>query len=168
MKEILWTPWRMAYIVGTPKLGCVLCEKPRGEHDRENLVLFRGPRAYVLMNLYPYNPGHLMVAPYQHAADLGELDAPTRAELMELTERATAVLRRTMNPHGFNLGMNLGRVAGAGIADHLHLHVVPRWEGDTNFMPVVGETKVLPETLEATYDRLRLHWDVISSGSERG
>jgi ATP adenylyltransferase len=148
----------MAYITEMPKPGCVLCEKPREERDRENLVLFRGPRAYVLMNLYPYNPGHVMIAPYRHVANLGDLDAATRAELMELAERAIDVIRRTMAPHGFNLGMNLGRVAGAGIADHLHLHVVPRWEGDTNFMPVVGATKVLPETLEATYDRLRAHW----------
>ncbi|MFL5311414.1 MAG: HIT family protein [Myxococcales bacterium] len=160
--ERLWTPWRMAFIEqasdGTPpaRPACFLCAKPAEgpQRDRENLVLYRGQRAYVLMNLYPYNSGHLMIAPYAHGGDLTALPGPTADELFALTRRAVGALGAEYHPDGFNVGMNLGLSAGAGVPDHLHVHVVPRWNGDTNFMPVLGETKVLPESLAQTYDRL--------------
>ncbi len=156
----LWTPWRMAFIEqasasGGPQ-GCFLCAKAAAPPaaDRENLVLLRGRLAYVLLNLYPYNSGHLMVAPYAHIGDLTALPDADANELFALVRRAVGALRATYRPDGFNVGMNLGQAAGAGVPDHLHVHVVPRWNGDTNFMPVVGETKVLPESLGQTYDRL--------------
>ncbi len=156
--EIKVTPWRMAYIKGTEATdnkACVLYTLPQQAPCTDNLVLFRGARCYVLMNLYPYNTGHLMVVPYAHTADLVNLEEACAAELFALTRRAVAHLQHAIAPHGFNLGMNLGRVAGAGIDEHLHMHIVPRWNGDTNFMPLLGETKLLPETLHATFERLR-------------
>jgi ATP adenylyltransferase len=152
--EKLWAPWRMAYVEVKKPSGCIFCEKPRAGDDRTELVLYRGRTSFLIMNLFPYNNGHLMVAPYRHAAALADLDAPERAEMMDLACFATGLLGEAFGPDGFNLGVNLGRVAGAGVADHVHLHVVPRWDGDTNFMPVVAETKVLPEALFSTYDRL--------------
>lgn len=136
--------------------GCFLCEKAAAdaEQDRENLILMRGERAYILMNLYPYNSGHLLVAPYTHTGDYVTLEPAVAAEVTALTQRCVAALTRAYAPQGFNVGMNLGTPAGAGIPDHLHAHVVPRWNGDTNFMPIIGQTKVLPESLEQTYDRL--------------
>lgn len=144
----------MAYIRGEKPAGCVLCRIAGEDADQENLVLYRGETCYVLMNLYPYNTGHLMVAPYTHAADLVDLEADVAGELMGLAQRSLRVLRRALAPQGFNVGMNLGQVAGAGIADHLHLHIVPRWQGDANFMPLIGGTKLIPELLEQTYARL--------------
>src|SRR5262249_41743565 len=123
-------------------------------HDRQNLVLFRTEFVFVILNRYPYNSGHLMVAPYEHTGDFVRLEPTTAAELMSVAQRSVDALRQVYTPEGFNLGMNLGRSAGAGVPDHLHLHVVPRWNGDTNFMPLIGETKVLPESLDQTYDRL--------------
>jgi ATP adenylyltransferase len=159
----LWTPWRMAFIEQATARApdelpaCFLCAKPAegSARDRENLILYRGRRAYVLLNLYPYNSGHLMVAPYGHLGDLAALPDADGDDLFALTRRAVGVLRDVYRPDGYNVGMNLGQSAGAGVPDHLHVHVVPRWHGDTNFMPVVGDTKVLPESLEQTYDRLR-------------
>ena len=153
--ELKWTPWRMAYIAAEHEEGCVLCRVAAEQKDRENLVVFRGQHCYVLLNLYPYNNGHLMVAPYGHVADLPQLDAEAAAELVFLSQKSIRALRRAMSPHGFNLGMNLGRVAGAGIADHLHLHIVPRWQGDTNFMPLLAGTKMIPELLGETYEKVR-------------
>ena len=155
--DIKWTPWRAAFVKGETDQDddqCVLCTKHQASDDRENLVLYRGRNCYVLMNLYPYNPGHLMVVPYQHTSNFAQLAAMTNAELMALGQRSVAVLQEVMNPHGFNLGMNLGRPAGAGIDQHLHLHVVPRWNGDTNFMPVIGGTKLIPEAMDDTYAAL--------------
>ncbi|MBA2448100.1 MAG: HIT domain-containing protein, partial [Chloroflexi bacterium] len=140
--ERLWTPWRMTYVGGGESAGCIFCDKLREERDRENLILARGQRAFVLLNLYPYNSGHLMVAPYVHSGDLANLEPAVLADVWSLSQRAVAALSAEYQPHGYNLGMNLGRVAGADIPDHLHLHVVPRWNGDTNFMPVTAETKV--------------------------
>jgi ATP adenylyltransferase len=156
--EIKFTPWRMAYVKGGggPEIeGCVLCALGRAGSDVQNLVLYRGTTCYVLMNLYPYNTGHLMVVPYDHVADLPGLDLSIASELFDLTRRSVALLDAEFHPHGFNLGMNLGRTAGAGIDEHLHMHIVPRWNGDTNFMPIVGGTKLIPETLDQTYARLR-------------
>jgi ATP adenylyltransferase len=155
--ERLWTPWRRAYLEGgdSHATGCFLCAHAAdAEHDRENLVLLRAESVFVLLNLYPYNSGHLMVAPYAHTGEFVGLDAGIASELMHVTQRAVGVLQSVYMPDGFNVGMNLGRSAGAGVPDHLHVHVVPRWNGDTNFMPVIGETKVLPESLDQTYARL--------------
>ena len=151
----------MEYIAGAgqPAEGCFLCAKPRQANDAENLVLARGEFAFVVLNRFPYNTGHLMVAPYRHIGDLTALPAEVSADLWRLTQRAVAALQREYRPDGFNLGMNLGRVAGAGLPDHLHLHVVPRWNGDTNFMPITADTKVLPEALGRTYARLRPYFD---------
>jgi len=156
--EIKFTPWRMAYIKGPRDEECVLCRVPAETDDPGNLLLWRGERCYVLLNLYPYNNGHLMVAPYAHLADLGALEPATAAELMALTQHCVRALRRVYAPQAFNIGMNLGRVAGAGIADHLHMHVVPRWQGDMNFMPLLGGTKMIPEALAETYARVRAAW----------
>ncbi len=153
----LWTPWRMQYVTsaGAPTETCLFCDKAADTHDAENLLVFRGERAYVLLNLFPYNTGHVMVAPYQHTADLASLDPAVATEIFALTQRSVRALELEYHPQGFNIGMNLGRVAGAGIPDHLHLHVVPRWGGDTNFMTVTADTKVMPESLDRTYQRLK-------------
>jgi ATP adenylyltransferase len=135
---------------------CILCGLAGGDptDDASRYILARGKLNFVMLNAFPYNPGHLMITPYRHLGDVTDLAADELAEMMALLQRGIRALRETSAPHGFNIGMNLGRIAGAGIADHVHLHVVPRWGGDTNFMPVVGETKVLPEMLEGTYDKL--------------
>lgn len=154
MKQI-WAPWRMTYVQRDDKIsGCVLCEKGASDEDAANYILDRGERAYIILNLYPYNNGHLMVVPYKHVASLEDLETETLTELMLLVNRSLAALREAMAPHGFNIGVNLGRAAGAGIHSHVHIHIVPRWEGDTNFMPVLGETRVIPQMLEDTYTRL--------------
>lgn len=155
--ERLWTPWRREFIEGdnTKRSACFLCDHAAApSRDRQNFVLARGERVFVLLNLYPYNSGHLMVAPYHHTGDLANLEQPAAAELIAFTQRSVGVLSQAYSPDGFNLGMNLGKVAGAGVPDHLHVHVLPRWSGDTNFMPIVADTKVLPETLDQTYERL--------------
>jgi ATP adenylyltransferase len=153
--ERLWTPWRMIYIGGPPVPGCFLCVKAAEDRDEENLILHRTEHAFVLLNLYPYNSGHLMVAPYLHTGELTALPPEVGSDLLSLTQQAVGALTTEYGPEGFNVGMNLGKVAGAGLPDHLHLHIVPRWNGDTNFMPITGGTKVLPETLDQTYARLR-------------
>ena len=153
--EKLWAPWRMAYIAVTQPEGCVFCTKPETGNDREELILYRGETCFIIMNLFPYNNGHVMVVPYRHTADLLSLTATEQVEMMRLTQFCVRVLKDAINPDGFNLGMNLGRTAGAGIADHLHMHIVPRWNGDTNFMPVIGETKVLPDALLGSYDKIK-------------
>ncbi|WP_067468754.1 HIT family protein [Actinomadura macra] len=160
----LWTPHRMAYIKGENKPtgmgadeGCPFCEIPRMT-DAEGLVVARGTSVFAVLNLYPYNSGHLMVVPYRHVADYADLDEPEYRELAMFTQRALSALRKASGAQGFNVGMNLGLVAGAGIAAHLHQHVVPRWGGDTNFMPVVGHTKVLPQLLRDTRQLLADAW----------
>lgn len=154
----LWAPWRMEYILSdkSEDQGCIFCDKSRPEaDDRKNLVLFRGERAFILMNLYPYNNGHLMIAPYDHVDSLEKLPLATLTEVMTLAQKTVGVLRKSMRAEGFNLGMNQGKIAGAGIAEHLHFHIVPRWAGDTNFMPVTGHTKVMVQGLTETYDTLK-------------
>lgn len=156
--ERLWTPWRMEYIraSGTEdQAGCIFCDLPAAGDDERARILTRLERAFVILNTYPYNPGHLMVAPLRHVGELEELTGDELADTNELLRRSIGALKREVQPHGFNVGMNLGRIAGAGIPDHIHWHVVPRWNGDTNFMPVIGQTKVLPELLDETYARLR-------------
>jgi ATP adenylyltransferase len=158
--ERLWSPWRMEYIrhgEGDDSSGCIFCDLPAAGEDQDeaNHLLARGEVSFVLLNAFPYNPGHLMAAPYRHVGDYEELTAEELAEMTAFAGAAIRAMREESAPQGFNLGMNLGQVSGAGIADHLHLHLVPRWGGDTNFMPVVGQTKVLPELLNETYRRLR-------------
>ncbi|MGD0921459.1 MAG: HIT domain-containing protein, partial [Terriglobia bacterium] len=155
--DTLWSPWRFRYVTEAGKTDrCIFCEKAAGvaSHDREQLILHRGRTNFVILNLYPYTTGHTMIAPYAHVADLLELEAQTLREMMELAQKVQAALKATYNPEGYNLGMNLGKCAGAGVAGHLHLHFLPRWGGDTNFMTVVSETRVHPEDLLTTYDKL--------------
>lgn len=150
----------MAYIREASKeKGCLFCRASRSRADRKNLLLLRGKTGFVMMNLFPYNPGHLLVAPYRHVAKLEKLSDREREELLALAGRSIRVLDKLAKPHGYNLGMNLGRVAGAGVLGHLHLHVVPRWDGDTNFMPLLGDTKVIPEALVATFEKLARNLD---------
>ena len=153
--ERLWSSWRLAYVTGSGEPnGCIFCDALAAD-DAAPLVLVRGATSFVILNLYPYNNGHLMVVPNRHVATLADASADELSELMALTRRAEIVLNEVYKPHGLNVGINLGRPAGAGIVDHLHVHIVPRWTGDTNFMTVVGEVRVLPEALEETARRLR-------------
>jgi ATP adenylyltransferase len=158
----LWTPWRMSYIkkeVSEPDSGeCLFCRILRSDDDAAEHILYRGERSFVTLNLYPYNNGHLLVVPHQHTGSLEDLKEETLTELMRLAQQSVALLRTAYKPDGFNLGINQGRPAGAGIADHLHLHVVPRWNGDTNYMTVIAETRLIPEWVDDTYAHLRGLW----------
>ena len=155
MTEQLWAPWRVEYIQAKKPEGCILCEKPKEECDEANYLLFRGKYNYIIMNSFPYNPGHLMVAPYRHTATPEDLTTEELHEHTELLCRCLKLLREIYNPNWFNTGMNIGKIAGAGIDGHIHTHIVPRWQGDTNFMSILGETRVLPEALESTYQRVK-------------
>lgn len=157
--KYIWSPWRMSYIQQhKDENGCVFCKAQEIPDGSENLILYRGKRSFVILNRYPYTSGHLMVVPFQHEASLEGLDAATRAELLELANQVIKMLGSEYQAQGFNVGINIGEAAGAGITDHIHLHVVPRWSGDTNFMSSLGETRVLPETLEDTYRRMKNAW----------
>ena len=153
--DILWAPWRIEYIKRTKEPGCIFCIKPRERADKKNLIIYRGKTSFVIMNFYPYNNGHLMVVPFRHTADLSDLTRDEKLEIMDLLAKSKDALNRAMSPDGFNIGMNLGQVAGAGVKDHLHFHIVPRWNGDTNFMPICGHTKVVSEALEETREILQ-------------
>jgi len=153
----IWAPWRLTYVTDASKdsaEGCIFCTAPAENDDRRTLIVHRGERCFVILNKFPYTNGHLMVAPYRHLATLPELDSQTVAELMALAQRAMVVLDESYGPNGYNAGLNQGRIAGAGYADHIHLHVVPRWAGDTNYMPVVADTRVMPQSLEDSYEAL--------------
>lgn len=150
----LWAPWRKEFILGPREKGCIFCKLPRKKDDRNNLILYRGKHNFIILNRYPYNNGHLMVIPYRHTKDLARLKPAEQAEMLELSGLSVKALEKSMFPQGHNLGINLGAAGGAGIRDHLHLHVVPRWVGDTNWMPVLAETKTMIEYLWETYDRL--------------
>jgi len=155
--EKLWAPCRIDYIEKIDSIDsgeCIFCEKPREDDDAGNYIIHRGNRCFVILNIFPYNNGHLMIVPYRHEADLEALDNETLMEMMNMAQLVVRAMKKTMRPDGFNIGMNLGRSAGAGIAGHLHLHVVPRWNGDTNFMPVVSGTKVISESLRRTYSKI--------------
>jgi ATP adenylyltransferase len=153
--EHLWAPWRIEYVQMNKPTGCILCDKPKETEDVANYILFRGTLNYVIMNSYPYNPGHLMVAPYRHVATPEDMTHDESCEHYDMVGRCVKALRQVFAPAGFNTGMNIGRVAGAGIDGHIHSHIVPRWQGDTNFMPVVGDARVIPQALAETYQKLR-------------
>jgi ATP adenylyltransferase len=153
MKQ-LWAPWRIQYILSRKGPGCIFCDLPGEERDRDNLILYRGEHNYIIMNRFPYNGGHLMVVPYQHRSSFDGLSAETLSEMMELVRRSVDVLGVVMHPEGFNTGLNIGEAAGAGIEEHLHMHIVPRWVGDSSFMAVLDEVRVIPQHLLETYDKL--------------
>lgn len=165
----LWAPWRMCYVADEARnSNCVFCAKQASHDDIGNLILYRGEQAFVIMNLYPYNTGHMMLVPYQHVADLDELDPVSTTELFGLLPWVTAAQRRVLRCQGFNIGLNVGSTAGAGIADHLHVHVVPRWEGDANFMPLLANTMVLPEMIPVTYAKLRAEIELSALARKAG
>ena len=156
--ERIWAPWRLEYVKDASKDSeqeCIFCAKPADGDDQANLIVHRGERCFVILNLFPYTNGHLMVAPFEHLGSITELPAETIAEMMELAQRAMRGLEERYAPHGYNVGFNQGRVAGAGVEHHIHMHVVPRWGGDTNFMPVLADTRVMPQSLEQSYETLR-------------
>ena len=154
--KVLWAPWRLKYITGDKEEGCIFCKKPKEGNDKDNLILYTGETSFIIMNRYPYSNGHLMTVPYKHTNNFSDLTREERLELMDLTAKFLDILQ-VIKPEGFNIGMNLGRTGGAGIDDHLHFHIVPRWSGDNNFMPVIGDVRVMPEYLEETYETLRKH-----------
>ena len=153
--EYIWAPWRGQYIESKKPEGCILCDKPKEGDDPGNYILFRGTFNYIMMNAYPYNPGHVMVIPFRHVATPEDLRPEELREHAEILAHAVKTLRGIYNATGFNTGMNIGRVAGAGIDAHIHSHIVPRWQGDSNFMPVIGDTKVIPQALAETYEKLK-------------
>jgi ATP adenylyltransferase len=159
MTEHLWAPWRMSYVSQPPNdEACIFCQALGQPDGPTNLILHRGPRAFAILNRYPYTSGHLMAVPNTHVPSLEALDDATLLELMQLTNHCLAMLRRVYGAANFNLGANIGRSAGAGVTEHVHIHVVPRWDGDTNFMSTLSDTRVLPEALEETYAKLQQAW----------
>ncbi|MFI5386829.1 MAG: HIT family protein [Fimbriimonadales bacterium] len=159
MAERLWAPWRFSYVekpsTGSTTAECIFVDLPSQSNDRENLLLYRGKTAFVMLNAFPYTNGHVMVAPYKHIADIGDLDDEELLEINQLVAKAVAWITAAYRPDGFNIGINLGRAAGAGIPTHIHWHIVPRWNGDTNFMTAIGDVRVLPQDLASSYDRLK-------------
>jgi ATP adenylyltransferase len=154
--DYLWTPWRYAYVSAAEKsVGCVFCEAAKEKDDTKSRIVYRGEHCFVILNTYPYTPGHVMVVPYTHLDELRKLSRDEANEMMALSQHMETVLRELYHPDGINLGMNIGKAAGAGIAGHIHMHVLPRWVADANFMSVVGETRVLPETLDVTWERMK-------------
>jgi ATP adenylyltransferase len=152
--KTIWAPWRMEYILSEKDKDCLFCIKPAENRDRDNLILYRDKNVYVIMNKYPYNNGHLMVVPYFHTSSFDGLSGDVLFDIIRITKYSVDCLQNAFHPEGFNIGINIGSPAGAGIEEHIHVHIVPRWAGDTNFMTVVGETKVIPEHLLDTYDKL--------------
>jgi ATP adenylyltransferase len=152
--ERLWAPWRLSYVTKDKPQGCIFCTKPKAGDDRANHIIHRGEHSYVMLNTYPYNNGHTLISPYAHVAALEELPPATLHEMMDLAQLVIRAMKDSFRAGGFNTGFNLGAVGGAGIQDHLHMHIVPRWLGDTNFMPVVADVRVIPQTLDSSYDQL--------------
>ncbi len=158
--DYLWTPWRYQYVSQAgPNQLCIFCEALKRNQDDATFVLFRGQRNFILLNRYPYTTGHAMIAPYDHVGELDQADPETLSEMIHLCQRFQRALAAVYKPDAYNLGMNLGRVAGAGVADHLHMHVLPRWAGDTSFMTAIGETRIEPEELAITYKKLKPHFE---------
>jgi ATP adenylyltransferase len=168
--DYIWTPWRYQYmkeVESGKQPECIFCDAAGRKDDAETLIVYRGAQTFVILNRYPYTSGHVMIVPYAHVAELNSCDADTLSEMMQLAQRVEALFRANYKPDGMNLGMNLGRAAGAGVVGHLHLHVLPRWFGDSNFMTVAGETRVHPEDLKTTYERLRKAFVPDGSGEQR-
>ena len=159
--KTVWAPWRIEYILSEKPDYCIFCDAFKRKDDAKTFILYRGNKSFVIMNAFPYNNGHLLVIPIQHLSCPTELDNDTASEIHSLTQESIKILRSVLKTDGFNIGINLGKVAGAGVEEHLHTHIVPRWNGDTNFMPVTGETKVFPEYLKATYDKLLPEFNAI-------
>ena len=157
--ERLWSPWRMEYILSEKGERCIFCDKIADDDDQANYILHRGAKCYVMLNIYPYNNGHLMVSPYRHVPGPEQLEEDELTEMMLMVNRSLKALRQAMHPNGFNMGINIGKAAGAGIEGHAHIHVVPRWQGDTNFMPALSQTRVIPELLDETYRKLKAAWE---------
>jgi ATP adenylyltransferase len=159
--EKLWAPWRMKYILDSKESSdqCIFCELPLQKNDEQNYIVFRSKLSFVMLNKFPYNNGHIMVIPYKHESDYTELDQDILADIQQLIQKSLIALKNCMEPHGYNVGLNLGRTAGAGIDAHLHYHIVPRWSGDTNFMPVISDTKVISESLEESWQKLSLEFE---------
>ena len=157
MKQ-LWAPWRMEYIKSDKSNECIFCTLPASNNDEKNYILFKGTHSFVIMNTFPYNSAHLMVSPYRHINCITKQNETERNENIELTHECIKILRAVIEPDGFNTGYNIGKAAGAGYDEHIHCHIVPRWEGDTNFMPVLGEVKVHPEHIRSTYEKLHPHF----------
>ena len=162
----LWAPWRIDYIRSPKEDGCIFCNKSQANDDQENLILYRGNKSFILKNLYPYSNGHLMISPFEHTADTNNLSKDFNLEIMELANASMNILRNTMNAEGFNFGANLGKAGGAGIEEHLHYHIVPRWNGDTNFMPLIGHTKVMVEGLNETWNILKPYFDKLKESTD--
>ena len=158
----LWAPWRIEYIRSPKEDGCIFCIKSQETNDRNNLVLYRGKEAFVLMNLYPYSNGHLMISPYQHTSETDDLSSACNSEIMDMANKSMSILSKTFNAEGFNFGANFGKAGGAGIEEHLHYHIVPRWIGDTNFMPITGGTRVLVQGLQESWDLLKPKFNEIN------
>ena len=161
MKQV-WAPWRMEYIKQDKSGECIFCVLPKADKDKKNFILHKGDTCFVIMNVYPYNTGHLMVSPYRHLSCITKMDEKENTELNRLTQKCVEILRTVKSPEGFNIGVNLGKAGGAGFDEHIHMHIVPRWIGDTNYMPVLADTKVHPEHLQATYDNLLPHFQTLS------
>jgi ATP adenylyltransferase len=153
--DYLWTPWRYAYVAAPSSTGCIFCDLPKAGNDAQARIVHRGHHCYIVLNTFPYTPGHVMVVPFAHLDELQKLPVEAAHEMMSLSQKMERVLRRLYTPDGINLGMNIGKAAGAGVAGHIHMHVLPRWVADANFVSVIGETRVLPESLEITYERIR-------------
>ncbi len=151
----LWAPWRSKYVRSKKDKGCIFCTKPKQKKDKTNYIIKRGKHCFAILNIFPYNNGHVMIAPYRHVSNLDDLKKSELIEIMELTQEIIKKLKKILKPRAFNCGFNLGEVAGAGYADHLHIHIVPRWQGDTNFIPIISNTKVIPQSLDDLYKRIK-------------
>ncbi len=157
----LWAPWRIEYILMEKPKECIFCKAIKENKDDENLILYRGKHSFIILNRFPYNSGHLMIVPYRHVKDIEDLNEEETTEMFILTQRSVKLLKTALNPDGFNIGINIGRVAGAGIESHIHIHIVPRWNGDTNFMPILSDTKVINQYLIETLEVLKKHIKII-------
>ncbi len=153
--DILWAPWRIKYILGKKSKGCIFCKAVKSKNDKKNMVLERKKHCFVMLNKYPYNNGHLMIIPYKHTGKIEDIDTDTLTEMMETVQEYVKKMKKIMKAEGFNIGINIGRIAGAGIDEHVHLHIVPRWSGDNNFMPVIGKIKVISESFDSVYEKLK-------------